>query len=80
MKTLLSARGQIVIPKKIRNSIKLKKGDEFEINISDNTIILKPIKRFKAAKWQDYADIGEGIVDLYLKDKKTEKRKDDVCS
>jgi hypothetical protein len=39
---------------------------------------LKPIRRFKASKWQDYAGIGEGIVAAHLKDKKKEKSDEDV--
>jgi AbrB family looped-hinge helix DNA binding protein len=78
MKTLLSERGQIVIPKKIRETIHVQKGDEFEIDIVGESIILKPVKRFKAQKWQDYAGIGEGIANKYLMDKRKEKKKEDV--
>ncbi len=78
MKTLLSDRGQVVIPKKIREVINVQKGDEFEVEVVNETIVLKPIKRFKAKKWQDYIGIADGIVDLHLKDKKREKKKEDV--
>jgi AbrB family looped-hinge helix DNA binding protein len=78
MKTLLSERGQVVIPKKIREAVHVEKGDEFEIEVVGETILLKPIKRFKAQKWQDYIGIGEGIVDSYLKEKREEKEKEDV--
>ncbi len=78
MKTLLSERGQVVIPKKIREAIHAEKGDEFEIEVIGESIVLKPIKRFKAKKWQDYIGIGEGIVDVYLKEKQEEKEKEDV--
>ncbi len=78
MKTLLSDRGQVVIPQKIREAIHVEKGDEFEIEVVGEKIVLKPIKRFKAKKWQDYIGIGEGIVDVYLKEKREEKEKEDV--
>ncbi len=78
MKTLLSERGQVVIPKKVREAVHVKKGDEFEIEVVGETIVLKPIKRFKAQKWQDYIGIGEGIVDFYLKEKREEKEKENV--
>lgn len=78
MKTLLSDRGQVVIPKKVREVINVHKGDEFEVEIVNETIVLKPIKRFKAKKWQDYIGIVDGIVDFHLKDKKKEKKKEDV--
>jgi AbrB family looped-hinge helix DNA binding protein len=73
MKTQLSERGQLVIPKKIRETIHVSKGDEFEVEIIGETIVLKPLRKFKAQKWQDYIGIGEGIMDSYLKDKKKEK-------
>lgn len=78
MKTLVSERGQVVIPKKIRETVHMDKGDELEIEVVGETIILKPIRRFKAKKWRDYAGIGEGIVDAYLRDKKKEKAREDV--
>ena len=49
-----------------------------EIEVVGETVVLKPIRRFKARKWQDYAGIGEGIVAAHLKDKKKEKNDEDV--
>lgn len=70
----LGERGQVVIPKKIRESLNLGKGDELEAEISQNIIILRPVNKFKAVKWQDYIGIGNGIADSYLEDKKKGKR------
>lgn len=78
MKTLVSERGQVVIPKKIRETVHIGKGDELEIEVVGDTVVLKPIRRFKANKWQDYAGIGEGVVDAHLRDKKKEKNNEDV--
>lgn len=78
MKTLLSERGQVVIPKKAREAVHAQKGDEFEVEVVGETIILKPLKRFKAKKWQDYIGVGLGIVDSHLKDKKKEKDNENV--
>ncbi len=78
MKTQLSERGQVVIPKKIRETIRVSKGDEFEVDIVGDSIVLKPIRRFKAQKWQDYSGIGGDIVDSYLEDKKKEKKHENV--
>jgi AbrB family looped-hinge helix DNA binding protein len=80
MKTLVSERGQVVIPKKIRDTIHLSKGDELEIEVRDQTIVLKPLRRFKAKKWQDYAGLGDGLVAAHLKDKKKEKADEDAYS
>jgi AbrB family looped-hinge helix DNA binding protein len=78
MKTLVSERGQVVIPKKIRDTVHIAKGDELEIEVVGETIVLKPLRRFKADKWQDYAGIGDGIVTSHLKDRKKEKTDEDV--
>lgn len=78
MKTQLSERGQVVIPKKIRDAFHAKKGMEFEVETDGRVIYLKPIARFKAKKWQDYAGIAEGITDKFLADKKKEKKNEQV--
>jgi len=78
MKTLVSAKGQIVIPKKIRETVRIDKGDELDIEVVGETIVLKPVRRFRAKRWQDYAGIGEGIVDRHLRDKKKERSDEDV--
>ena len=43
MKTLVSERGQVVIPKKIRDTVHIGKGDELEIEVVGEKIILKPL-------------------------------------
>ena len=78
MKISVSERGQVVIPKKIRDTAHIQKGDELEIEVAGETIILKPIRRFKAKKWQDYIGIGEGIIDAHLADKQKDRKKEDV--
>ncbi len=78
MKTLLSERGQVVIPKKVRQALEIEKGDELDVKVVDKAIVLTPLKRFKANRWQDYVGIGEGIVDAHLKEKKAERKKEDV--
>ena len=78
MRTQISERGQVVIPKKIREAVHAGKGDEFEVETDGNVIYLKPIRKFKAEKWQDYAGIAEGITEKYLADKKKEKKDEQV--
>ena len=79
MKTLVSERGQVVIPKKIREIVHIGKGDELEIEVVGESVVLKPIRRFRAEKWKDYAGLGEGIVTAHLRDRKREKDDEDVC-
>ena len=39
----LSSKGQLVIPKKIRQALRLQAGAEFEVELIDGRIILEPI-------------------------------------
>lgn len=39
----LTSRGQITIPKRIRNALRLKANDKITILVKDDTLILKPI-------------------------------------
>lgn len=43
MKAKLSSKGQLIIPKAIRRSMALGPGDQFQIEIANKKIILKPI-------------------------------------
>jgi AbrB family looped-hinge helix DNA binding protein len=39
----LSSKGQLVIPKRIRQALRLKAGAEFEVELVDGRIILEPV-------------------------------------
>lgn len=45
----LSSKGQLTIPKKIRDSISLKPGDLVVYEIHDNCVMLKRVEPFDAA-------------------------------
>ncbi len=47
---VLSPKYQIVIPKKVRESLSLKAGDQFQIVAYDNRIELIPIEDIKGLK------------------------------
>ena len=40
----LSSKGQLVLPKKFRENLHLKSGDQFHVQILDGKIILNPVK------------------------------------
>ncbi|MFW6068805.1 MAG: AbrB/MazE/SpoVT family DNA-binding domain-containing protein [Chloroflexota bacterium] len=44
MEARLSSKGQIVIPKKLRDRLGLKPGTEFDVFLEDDRIILTPQK------------------------------------
>jgi AbrB family looped-hinge helix DNA binding protein len=40
----LSSKGQLVLPKAIREKLHLKNGDQFQVRIVDGKIVLEPVK------------------------------------
>lgn len=49
--TKLSSKGQVVIPKNIRNELKLEDGTPFLIVVNDETICLKRINMPNSKEW-----------------------------
>ena len=45
MSVKLSSKGQLVLPKRVRQKLDLKPGAEFEIDIIDGKIILHPVHK-----------------------------------
>lgn len=45
MTTVLAQKGQIVIPKSIRDELNLEAGDDFEIYVQDGEIIVRPLAK-----------------------------------
>jgi len=43
--TVLSERGQVVIPAEIRAQLGLEKGDRFDVEVSSEGVVLKPLPR-----------------------------------
>lgn len=48
----LSSKGQLVIPKKIRESLRLKNGDQFQVRVIDGKIVLEPVAKGLVEKLQ----------------------------
>jgi AbrB family looped-hinge helix DNA binding protein len=44
MKSKLSSKGQLIIPKAIRHSLALKSGSQFNIKVNNRKIILEPLE------------------------------------
>ncbi len=54
----LSSKGQLVIPKKVRERLNLRPGAQFHIQVDDEQIILKPlIPSVIASMYGKYADV-----------------------
>ena len=45
MTTVLAKKGQIVIPKVIRDELGLEAGDDFDIYLQDGEIVLRPLAK-----------------------------------
>ena len=43
--TRLSTKGQVVLPKEIRESLGLAPGAELEVEVLDGSVVLRPIRR-----------------------------------
>ncbi len=47
MTSVLAQKGQIVIPKAIRDQLSLSPGDDLEIYVHDGEIVMRPIGKFR---------------------------------
>jgi AbrB family looped-hinge helix DNA binding protein len=45
MKSRLSSKGQLIIPKAIRHSLALRSGSQFNIKVNNRKIILEPLQK-----------------------------------
>ena len=50
----ISTKGQVAIPKKIRDALKLRPGDELDIRIEGNNLMLVPVKTIKIPRDQEW--------------------------
>ncbi len=79
MKSIVGERGQVVIPKQIRDKLGLEKGTILEVEAAgeDNLIILRPLKK-RRKDWREWIGTfkGKGLIREYLADKKKERERD----
>ncbi|HDO35289.1 MAG TPA: AbrB/MazE/SpoVT family DNA-binding domain-containing protein [Nitrospirae bacterium] len=50
----ISTKGQVSIPKKIRDALYLKPGDELDFRIEGNNVVLIPVKTIKVPRDQEW--------------------------
>ncbi len=48
MKTTLTSKGQLTLPKKVREELGLKPGDELLVEVENDRITLVPRRRYRA--------------------------------
>jgi AbrB family looped-hinge helix DNA binding protein len=74
METIVTSKGQVVIPSKIRRQLGVKEGTHLQIDVDESTkkIILTPITReyvhFLRGKYK-----GKGLMEALMADKQREK-------
>lgn len=52
-KTKLSSKGQVILPKSIRDSRHWESGTEFSVELVRDGVLLRPLKPFPPAKIED---------------------------
>lgn len=75
--TTLSTKRQIVIPREVREKLKIKAGQEFEVNVmSDGSILVIPIPDdiIDAMRLTDAHKLEKSLEDERLKDKTISER------
>jgi AbrB family looped-hinge helix DNA binding protein len=68
--TVLSAKGQIVLPKAIREALRLRQGDPVQMNIEGDRLVLTPVAPRSAREWQQWRGClkGTGALDDLVKE------------
>lgn len=69
-RTLLSAKGQVVIPQPLRAQLGLKPGDRFEVDVVDGTIVLKPLPNLLdlASAFEGPDSLGDYIIEEHRRE------------
>ena len=79
MRTVISEKGKIIIPKQIRDKFNFKKGDIFEISRKDNSIILKYTGTTKKVNdWKNFRGLLKNKYSLkkFLKERDEDREKE----
>lgn len=64
MKTVrLSSKGQLVLPRALRESYRWETGQEFMVLETDEGVLLKPVSPFTSTRLEDVAGMLEGLVE-----------------
>ncbi len=64
MKTVrLSSKGQLVLPRALRESHRWEPGQEFMVLETDEGVLLKPVSPFTSTRLEDVAGMLEGLVE-----------------
>ncbi|MBI3319080.1 MAG: AbrB/MazE/SpoVT family DNA-binding domain-containing protein [Candidatus Omnitrophica bacterium] len=71
--SVVTMKGQVVIPKKIRNIFHIKKGTHIHFEAGDGAIVLRPLTPDYFEKMAGVAGTGGKILKAFVEDKKKER-------
>lgn len=77
MSVKLSSKGQLVLPKHIRQELQLKAGAEFEVEIVGGKIILQPVLKQEALQ-QILAELRQSVHGTNLRDELEAARQQEI--
>lgn len=73
--TKVSSRGQVVIPKRVRDRLNLKSGSKLEVKAEDKKIILNPIPKRELEMFSASEEKVEKVLEESKKLEKERERK-----
>ena len=66
-KTLVSKKGQVVIPKDVRDKLNLTPGTVLEVQVEDRKVVLDPVKRLNE---EIFVHAGQHITEPIIREAK----------
>ncbi|NPV28060.1 MAG: AbrB/MazE/SpoVT family DNA-binding domain-containing protein [Firmicutes bacterium] len=75
----LSSKGQLVLPKKIREHLSLKPGEELKVELVGRKIVLEPVYQETEAGWRRWRGVlrGKRALEEHLEEHRLEVARDD---
>ena len=75
--TVVTSKGQVVIPVTIRKHLKIKKGTRFSIFEQDHRIVLQPLSKEFFASMAGMVKTKKSLTGLLLAERVKEKKRED---
>ncbi len=73
----ISSKGQIVIPRTVREKLDLRQGDQLSIVLADGKIILEPLERHPLLALQGALKEGSSLTEALLEERRRDRAKED---
>ncbi len=81
MRVVLSKKGQIVIPKTIRDRFGLKEGDLLDVEAKEDMIVLKPAGTVKKVHdWREFRGVlkGKYSIEQFLAERQKDREMENI--